>query len=189
MSAVNADGRVKGLAFHSVLRAMAQMRGDEFVRRVRAAIPGEGGDAVRDGVVVANGWYPTAWYRAFYGTAVELSGETDFARECGRVSVQYDVTIVHKLLFRVLSPETLTRQGAKLFKMYFDPAELDIVPKESKLFHLRFHGCLGFDRNLWMDQWGGTEELVRYCGGAGSRLRLLTGGQDNDTAMELECRY
>jgi hypothetical protein len=183
------EGRVKGLAYHSVQRALSEMRGPEFVARVREAMPGPGGDELRSGAIVANGWYPTAWYRAFYKTIVDLSGDPDFARECGRVSVRYDITIVHRMLFRVLSPETLTRQGAKLFKMYFDPAELDIVPRSKGVFLLRFYGCAGFDRNLWLDQWGGTEELVRYCGGAGAVIRHLSGGGDREDAMELECRY
>jgi hypothetical protein len=183
------DGRVKGLAFHSILRAMTETRGAAFTERVRQRVAGEAGDAIRDGVVVANGWYPTSWYRALYAAAVEESGDPQFAQECGRVSVRYDVTIVHRLLFRVLSPETLVRQGARLFKMYFSPAELDVIPKGDKLFIIRCHECAGFDRNLWLDQLGGTEELVRYCGGEGAKLRVLSGGQDHDTSMEIECRY
>jgi len=180
---------VKGLAFVNVLGALKEVRGEALEKRVIDTMPDDSRSALRLGSVLANGWYPVRWYRDLFGAAVSASREPNLPRELGRVSVRRDVKGVHRLLFRVMSVETLQAQGARFFKSYFRPAEVNVERIARRSARVHYAQCVGFDRNIWQEQLGGVEELLASCGVTSPRVLVLAGGSDQDTGMDLESRW
>lgn len=181
--------RVKGTAFRSVLAAAGDLRGPEFVEQVKAKIPGAAGDAIRLGGVVSSGWYPVAWFAALYGTIVRLSGEKDFAREVGRASTRRDAGSVLRVFFRVLTIPMLLGQAGRVFKMFFEGCDARIEIVSSKHVIVRWSGCHGFDRNVWLDQLGTCEELFALHGGRDLSIEVIAGGNDGDSTMVMEGKW
>ena len=180
---------VKGLAFVNVLAAIEEVRGDVFRKRVIDAMPNDSRSALRLGSVLATGWYPVRWYRELFGAAVAASREPSLPRELGRVSVRRDVKGVHRLLFRIMSVETLQAQGARFFKSYYKPTEVRVERVDRRSARVHYAQCIGFDRNIWQEQLGGVEELLASCGVTSPRVLVLAGGGDQDTDMDLESRW
>jgi hypothetical protein len=181
--------QAKGLTFVSVLSAIDDLRGREFRDQVIAAMPEESGTALRYGSVIASGWYPIRWYRELFKAALEIADKPDFAREIGRASVRREIKGVHRLLFKVLSVETLQKQGSRFFKAYFQPTDIKNERLGPGLGRTLFLRCTGFDRNLWQEQLGCCEELLAQSGVQLPRVRVLAGGTDRDDYMEMETRW
>ncbi len=178
--------QAKGLNFASVLRALEALRGHDFLAHAIEAMPPESGSAIQHGSVIASGWYPIRWYRELVDAAVELSRDQGLPQEIGRVSFQAEIKGVHRLLFRVMSVETLQAQGARFFKAYFRPTKVTVERIEPGVARTHYQQCFGFNRNLWQEQVGGVRELLRQSGIAQPRMRILAGGNDADSAMDLE---
>ena len=180
---------VKGLAFVNVVGAIEEARGDAFKKRMIDAMPDDSRSALRLGSVLANGWYPVRWYRELFAAAVAASRKPNLPRELGRISVRRDVKGVHRLLFRIMSVETLQAQGARFFKSYFKPSEVSVERVDRRSARVYFSQCVGFDRNIWQEQLGGVEELLASCGVTSPRVLVLAGGGDQDTSMAIESRW
>jgi hypothetical protein len=181
--------QAKGLAFVSVLGAIEELRSRAFRDRVLEAMPEESRAALRYGSVIASGWYPIGWYRELFGAAVALAQDSGFSRELGRTSIRREITGVHRLLFKVVSVETLQKHSARLFRSYFQPGEVRVERFGPGLGRTYWRGCDGFDKNLWMEQVGCVEELLVQSGVKLPRVRVLNGGDNADNYMELETRW
>ncbi|MFO0564746.1 MAG: hypothetical protein U0263_03740 [Polyangiaceae bacterium] len=152
-------------------------------------MPTESGQALRYGEVIASGWYPVGWYRELFGASVEVSGNIHIAREIGRASIRREINGVHRMLFRILSVETLQKQGARFFQSYFRPTEVRVTRVGDRQALIHYSNCHGFDRNLWLEQVGCIEELLTQAGTELPRVRILAGGGDGDERCEVETRW
>ena len=179
----------KGLTFLSVLGAIEDLRGPAFKDSVIDRMPQESRKELRYGTVIASGWYPVRWYRELFKAATDVAHDFGFAREVGRASVRREVRGVHRLLFKVISIETLQNHGARFFKSYFRPSEVATERLAPGLGRTLYRQCVGFDKNLWQEQLGCIEELLKQAGVALPRVRVLAGGGDGDGHMEIETRW
>lgn len=181
--------QAKGLTFLSVLAAIEDLRGAAFRDRVIDAMPEESGRELRYGSVLASGWYPIRWYRELFAAATDIAHDFGFAREIGRASVRREVRGVHRLLFKVMSIETLQNQGTRFFRSYFRPSDVTTERLAPGLGRTLYRNCTGFDKNLWQEQLGCIEELLKQAGVQLPRVRVLSGGGDGDGYMEIETRW
>ncbi len=180
---------VRGTTFASVQGAISDLRGQAFLERVVGAMPEESKKALRFGSVIASGWYPIAWYRELFASALELSGELQFPREIGRASIRREINGVHRLIFRIISVEMLQKQSSRFFGSYFRPTECTVERVTPNPARTLYRGCVGFDRNLWLEQFGCIEELMAQARVTAPRLRIVSGGNDGDDACEIESRW
>jgi hypothetical protein len=182
------DIRIKGLAFLGVVRALETLKGLPFRDRVMEELAGEGGEALRTGSVIASGWYPCAWYKDLLGAADRNAESAGFIREVGRTSTRESVSVVHRIFMRMLSPETLIKQGARVFSSFYTAVlRVEVIGKgNAQVF---WSGCHGFDRNCWLDQVGAVDELVALSGARLPRVRQLSGGNSGDHEMIVECQW
>jgi hypothetical protein len=181
--------QAKGLTFASVLGALDDLRGPAFRQRVLDALPEESGSALKLGSVIASGWYPIRWYRELFKAALSESGDLDFAREIGRASVRREIKGVHRLLFKVISVDTLQQHGARFFKAYFHPTTVTTERVGPGVGRTRYSKCVGFDKNLWHEQLGCIEELLVQSGVKLPRIRIVAGGGEDDGFAEFETRW
>lgn len=186
---MTAEIETRGTTFLSVQGALADLKGQVFVDRVIDAMPKDGKEALRYGSVIATGWYPIRWYRELFTAAVELSGDVWFPRAIGRASIRREIRGVHRLIFRVVTVEMLQKQGARFFQSYFRPTECTLELAAARHGITRYAGCVGFDRNLWLEQLGCIEELLVQARVELPRVRILNGGGDGDAHCEVETRW
>ncbi len=180
---------VRGTTFVSVQGAMVDLRGQAFLDRVVEAMPSESSKALGLGSVIASGWYPIRWYRELFAASVTVSGDIQIPREIGRASIRREINGVHRLLFRILSVETLQRQSSRFFQSYFRPTDCIVERLAPRHARTLYSGCTGFDRNLWLEQFGCIEEFMVQARVQVPRVRILSGGGDGDDFCEIETRW
>lgn len=173
------QAKVKGVAFRSVVAALRELRGDELVEQMLSAAPQRQADLLRYSLV-QTGWYPIEDYRALWQLILQHAGE-DYAlvRAIGAAAIRRDVTGVYRLLFKVLSEETVIRLSSKLFSTYYDVGSL--TPSDIRRGHARasYRGCAGWDKAMWEEVAGAGEELIRLAGGREPRAEIVRGGGDH----------
>ena len=89
---------------------------------------------------------------------------------------------------RMLSPETLIKQGARVFSTFYE-AKLEVESASKGIARISWSGCHGFDKACWLDQIGATEELVEMSGAKLLKVKTISGGEDRDTAMVVEVTW
>ncbi len=180
------DIRTKGSNVVAMVAALETVRDAAFREAVVKQVPGEGGEEIRAKSIIAAGWYPIGWYRDLLATIVKQAGDPMILRELGKASTRANVSAIHRVFMRMISPHTLIKQGGRLFSSYFENASVSIENVEGQTERISWKDCFGFDKNCWRDQIGSTEELVTMSGAKVLRSKVISGGEDRDATMVLE---
>ncbi|MCC6215344.1 MAG: hypothetical protein IT376_10775 [Polyangiaceae bacterium] len=138
------DPKVKGLAFRSVLKSLEALRGQAAVAAALGAMDPEVADAYRRNTILATGWYPIAWYREAF-RAIVATTSPELPRAIGAEAIRADLDGVHKLMLRMLSPETVFSLSSKLFGKYYDTGSLRIAEGRNGFTRAEAGGCTGWD--------------------------------------------
>lgn len=177
--------KVKGVAFRSVLASLEALRGREVLERVLAGLSEDDRSSI-EFRVVNTGWYPIELYRALLGAIVRETGEGDaLVRAIGGASLKRDITGVYRVMFKILSPETVLSLSSRLFGFYYDTGTFTITEKRHTFARSEYAGCIGFDRNMWIELLGSSEEVLAVAGAKRPRGRIVRGGQDSDCVIEV----
>ena len=181
--------QVKGAAFKQVLDTYREVRGDEFARQVLANVPGQGGEQLRLGAVLASSMHPVAWYRDLLRAGSDLSGRgAEFAHEIGRRSAERDIGTMHRLIFRALSTETLMKQVPRILGLYFDGGRGVADVQGPGNVRLTCTDFFGFDHLVWRDFAGGCEAMLAATRVSEAQARIIAGGTAERAVIELRYR-
>jgi hypothetical protein len=184
-----AESRVKGLAFRSAIRALAALRGEDARTRAIEAMNPEVGQPLRYGAIIAPQWYPVALYRELWRGILAATGEgPEIARLIGRESTRSDLNLVHKLIMRMLSPQTIAAAGTRLFSSFYEPGKAEIESRAG-YSRARYTHCPGFDRCMWVECLGASEIVLELAGAKNVRCRIVRGGHDGDHFAEVEAHW
>jgi hypothetical protein len=176
---------VKGVAFRTAVTVLAKARSQKVVEASLARMPAELGDALRYGTIITAGWYPVAWYRALWSAICLATGEgEELVRELGRAAVDHDFNTLYRALFRVLKPHTLVTTGLKHFSRIYDTGSVEVLESRDTVVRVRWSGCTGFDRNMWIEIVGSCERLGELTGAKNPRGTILEGG-DGESCLAL----
>lgn len=178
--------RTKGTNILAMVTALETVRDAAFREAVVKEVPGQGGEEIRARSIIAAGWYPIGWYRDLLATIVKHAGDPMIVRDLGKASTRANVSAIHRVFMRMISPHTLIKQGGRLFSSYFENASVSIENVEGQNERITWKDCFGFDKNCWRDQIGSTEELVTMSGAKVLRSKVISGGGDGDAAMTFE---
>lgn len=180
--------RVKGLAFRSVLKALAALRGDEAQERVLAALDEPRSRALR--FVVASSWYPIEDYVALWSALQRCTGsDPDFPRLIGRRCIEQDLRIVHKVALSALSVDTVLAISVRLFGNYYDTGSCRAHHAGSGMTRVEFSGCVGFSRDLWMELRGSMECFAEQASKSPATSLLVSGGRDGDPSCVMDLKW
>jgi len=170
--------------------ALERLRGRDEVERTFRALPREIERAIRDGAVVASGWYPIDWYRELHAAMRTACRETGYelAHELGREATQSDFSGIYRLMLRVVSSELLVSQAPRIFRMYFAGGEVGMAEVDSGWGVIEFVGWHGFDRAIWADVMGGIEGILLARQATDVRSRVIRGG-GSDGSLRVEYRW
>ncbi len=143
--------------------------------------------------VLVGGWYPVAWYRELHGALQATVGsgpELSFRMGYENTRADFTGNGVYRFVARSLGPSTVLTLGARIFNFYWRPAKMKIVPIGQGKNHGRgrWTGCLGFDRNVWLDLFGSVYAVLELSGGQDIELAPLDASEDLST-MLMEARW
>jgi hypothetical protein len=179
--------QVKGLAFRSVVKALEQLRGKATADAVLQKLPPQLAEGIRYGTITATGWYPIDWYRELFQSIVATTGEGDrIVREIGRESAKLDMSGVYKYVFKLLTPRAIFELSTRLFSNYYDTGAVRIVESRSGFVHVRWSGCKGFDRNLWLEVVSSCETYLELARASNVRTRIVAGAGADDVNMDVQ---
>jgi len=183
-SLTGAEVRVKGQSFHSVLKAFAELHGDELRAKTLAGMSGPGGEALREGSLLSSGFYPVAWYRELLASAARLvPNPGSLAREVGYRSGQRDIAGMYKVLLRALSTEMLIKQSPRLLRVVYEGGGVEVLEVRRGFARVRYYDYFGFDRNVWQDAIGGAQAAFEATGAKQLLITVQEGGRDGDSGM------
>ncbi len=169
---------VKGVAFRTVVTVLATARSQAVVDASLARMPAEAGDALRYGTIITAGWYPVEWYRALWSAICSATGEgEELVRMLGRASIDHDVNTLYRALFRLLSMHTVVAMGLKHFSRIYDTGTAAVTEEPDGSLRVRWSGCTGFDRNMWVEVLGSCERLGELAGAKRPRGIIQEGGE------------
>jgi len=178
---------VKGTVLWGVINALERGVGPECRSTILKDLTGELGEGVQTRSIIATGWYPIAWHRELLGSVLRHGGPTAL-RDTVKLSTRENVSTIHRILVRMLSPDTLLKQGTRLFSSFFEAKAVTTQDKPG-FSKIEWIGCRGFDKNVWQAQTQSVEELVAMAGAKVKRRTVLSGGSDLDDSMVLELVY
>ncbi len=177
---------VKGVAFGTVMKVVAELRGAALAERALEAMSDEVRDALRFRTIIAAGWYPVPWYRAMWSGVLAASGEgADFVRVVGRAAIESDFNSLYRAAFRMLGPRTLLSLGVKHFGHIYDTGSVEVVDARSNSVRVKWTGCTGFDRTMWLEVFGSCERLAELAGGKEARMQAVEAGGDDDRCVAI----
>ncbi|MFW6049531.1 MAG: hypothetical protein ACODAU_00065 [Myxococcota bacterium] len=182
--------KVKGVAFRSVERSLAQLRGAPAVERAIEATDPEVGSRLRLRGIVSGGWYPIEWYRAWLAGIRAGTGEgRDLLREIGAQCASNDLKGIYRFFLKMLSPERIFEFTPRFFNNFYDTGKAEIVASRTGYTHARYTGCTGFDGNMWAEAMGSAERVLELAGARHVRFRRFAGGEDGDDHLEVEAHW
>ncbi len=185
-SAAQNEPKVKGVAFRSVLAVAVELHGEAKVEQAMASLAPEDAEALRYRVV-HTGWYPISLYRKLWSALLTtLGGGYETARTIGAGALRRDVTGVYRMLFKVLSPETVLSLSGRFFNNYYDTGTLHIRDQKHGSARAVYEGCVGFDKAMWEELVGSSLEMIRIGGGKNVRATIERGGESATCTMLVE---
>jgi hypothetical protein len=178
--------RVKGIAFRTVVKTLEQLRGEALVDRALRQLPAYLGDGLRHNTITASNWYPIDWYRDLFAAIVATTGEGEaIVRELGHRAAYADMSSVYKGIYKLLSPEVVLALSARLFSNYYDTGTVRIVESREHFVRAAWSGCVGFDRNLWLEVLASCETYLELSGAQQVRTHIQSGAGANDDHMDV----
>ena len=187
-SEAGSEPLIKGLAFNSVIEAVRSLREEGGVEELFGALPKGLALRLKQQEVLVSGWYPVATYCELMAGVRRMGGEA-FLREVGAVSMKSDLTSIHRLLLRMLSPTTLMSISQRMFPRYFTMGKIETAEKGDRYLRARYSGCKGWSRDMWVEQFAGAECFLQLAGAKAVTFRSLLGGRDGDTEAVVEARW
>lgn len=179
---------IKGLAFTSVISALKTLRGEAGVESLFVLLPHGIAQRFEQREFLVAGWYPVAVYCQLLAGVRELGGET-FLREIGASSMRADLTSIHRLLLKLLSPSTLIGISQRMFPRYFTMGKIELISKQEHQLRARYSECRGWSRDMWVEQFAAAETFLQLAGTKAVSVRLLLGGRESDTEAVIEARW
>jgi hypothetical protein len=180
----------KGLILRTLLQSVKALCGDSVAAKVVDRLPGELGQAVKNGGITAAGWYPVGWYTAIHVAMQEVTaGGPELARVLGRESTRADFRGPYRFFAIILTPQAMIAKAPKAFRMSWDTGTVRIPEARRGAARAEFRGCAEWNALLWQDMLGAVEALVEVGGGRNPRVEVLAGGGDGEDFMDISFRW
>lgn len=180
----------KGVSFLGMLRTVQRHYDEETYATIVERLPGEVGEAFRNGALIASGWYSVRWYAAMAETIAEVvGGGGEALRPIARTAVFDDLSTIFKILRLVLSPEKALQMTMKVTSRYMRGGIIEVAEASDGLLRLRADRHHGFNQLLWWDLVGGAEGVLVSMKVEDIRARITRGGKDGDDWAEIVLQW
>ncbi len=182
--AMSTEVKLKGTNFRGAIGATERLLGKPAMERALAAVRGPAAEPLRNGEVVAGGWYPASWYGALL-EAIETTADRGpkFIREISAEAVRADLATIFKVLSFFVSPERALDNATKIMSRYYSGGTVSVLEARHGLIRFRFDDYFGLDRRMWEDIVGGMEGVLISMKVNSPVGKITAGGGDGDAFM------
>lgn len=177
---------LKGINFRGVILAIEREHGEPRCARVLSRIPSPAGDSLRNGEVVAGGWYPASYYDALLKAAEE---EALDVRKLATAAIVHDFSTLFRLFSFLISPEFALKNTVKVLNRYVQGGKVTVVDARQGRVHFRFEEFFGYTPRMWEDFLGGLDAIFQLMKVRGAHMRVLRGGKEGDAHFEVVITY
>ncbi len=186
-----ADNRCKGIVFTTFVHVLEGAKGKDVLQATLNHPEAlEVADVIRHGGIVRGAWYPLDWYRGLHRAGLAITRDAELPRTIGRISTIEDMAGgFFKIVLSVLSPQFVMSASAKVLNRYYERGTMSVSEKAKGRARASLTGCVGFDRNIWLDVAGGCEAALEVAGARDVKLRILSGARDGDEGAEFEALW
>lgn len=114
------SGSTKGLGFYNLVSFTKARFGEDGLRRFEESLAPEDREVLAG--IVSVGWYDLALYARLLRHLVDLhgSGDLSLAEEYGRFAAEHDLTSIHKLVMKAVTPGVVLEQSMKVWGRFHD---------------------------------------------------------------------
>lgn len=165
----------KGQGFIGLLVGLDQLRGPEARTKLLPHLNPDLKALVAHGGVVSSGWYPLSWYSELT-TAIRTEFGPELGIEIGRLGMKNDINSFIRFVLALGTPLMLLRLSSRVFRLYFEGAELSVKQTGPKEGRLQFAGLDGSCAATWDAIGGALLAFVELSGGKDVKLRIDEGG-------------
>lgn len=175
---------VKGVAFHTFLQALTELRGSAAADLTRAALPEGLRDRLRLGAILRVGYYPLAEYAELHAAAHRaLSRGQALAREIGAKATEIDTRGLLRFVLGLTSTELLMRHAGKVWSSFARGSRVSVEQVEPRRYVIRFDGLHGVSELVCVELEGAIERLVELTGARHPAVRRHAGSAGSGAAF------
>lgn len=165
---------VKGVAFHTFLQALSELRGSAASELTQAALPEGLRDRLRSGAILRVGHYPLAEYAELHAAANRaLQRGPALAREIGAKATEIDTRGLLRFVVRLTSADLLMRHAGRVWSSFARGSQVSVQQLEPRRYVVRFEGLHGVSELVCVELEGAIERLVELTGARDPEVRRL----------------
>ena len=156
---------VKGVAFHTFLQALTELRGGTASELTRAALPEGLRERLSRGAILRVGYYPLAEYAELHAAANRaLHRGPARAREIGARATEIDTRGLLRFVLGLTSTELLLRHASRVWSSFARGSRVSAEQVEPRRYVVRFEGLHGVSELVCVELEGAIERLVELTG-------------------------
>jgi hypothetical protein len=188
MSAAAAQS-AKGSTLRATLDFLAAEAGPEVVERVLASLPPEERRTVESAAPTAE--VPLELLLSLWRAADRVVGAEDprWIERSGAYAIESRGVQMYGGILRKSSPREFLTQRISLFKLYYQPGNMEVVEEGTGRAVLRLVGFDPGDRLFCRRQAGGLLRSVEMAGGRDAEVRHVRCALEGDAFCEWELRW
>lgn len=189
MTTAAAPHQAKGSTLRSTLAFVRAAAGDAAVEAVRARLPDD--DRARIDAAAPTEEVPLPLLLALW-RAVEAeigAAQPDWPERSGAFAIEGPGQELYGGILRKRSPTEFLTQRVSLFRLYYQPGNMEVVEAEPSRAVLRLVGFDPGDRTFCRRQTGGLLRSVQLAGGDAAAVRHVRCSLEGDAFCEWELRW
>ncbi|HSN98216.1 MAG TPA: hypothetical protein VLS89_07955 [Candidatus Nanopelagicales bacterium] len=146
--------------------------------------------------LIPHGWYPVQVWNAVCDEVARWPNKPgpSVIRDIASFAAQQDLTLAHKVLLKLGTPDLVLRQAGVFWAMYFNGGQLIPVPQGERRFKMVLH--LGTDKSVDPGRFtcreavpGWQETALRLAGARGPRSVHVTCRFEGAPACEFDVTW
>jgi hypothetical protein len=122
------------------------------------------------------------------GIRASAAGDLEFVKHLGREAFRHDLNAVHRIMMKVVSPQTVVSFGTRLTALYYSGIETSFAT-QSGFARGSFYNASGWDENMWAEIHGALEVMLELARARKIEVTLTAGGGTSDEFAEFEGRW
>jgi hypothetical protein len=189
MNAVATQQQAKGSTLRSTLAYVRSLIGDDGVERVLARVPA--GDRGRIAAAQQTEEVPLELLLSlWHAVEAEIGAEhPDWPERSGAFSIGNAGVEHYRGILLKKSPAEFLLQRVSLFRLFYQPGNMDVVEEEPGRAVLRLVGFDPVERTFCRRQTGGLLRSIELAGGTDPSVRHVRCSLEGDAFCEWELRW
>lgn len=189
MNAIATQQQAKGSTLRSTLAYVRSLVGDEGVERVLARVPAN--DRARITAAAQTEEVPLELLLSlWHGVQAEIGAEhADWPERSGAFSISNAGVEHYRGILLKKSPAEFLLQRVSLFRLFYQPGNMEVVEEEPGRAVLRLVGFDPVQRTFCRRQTGGLLRSIELAGGTEPAVRHVRCSLEGDAFCEWELRW